>query len=232
MSRETKMREAKRILCDKLDLEVQKEAFTTQNYSEGVIPKSKEYIALLADEACVEACKHLYELGIQTINSGANLESTSMDEADAYVGINYNSLSEDNKKIADDLEQKGVISPIIRDPEQRGCFTVVLKTKFTGDMTVGEVSDKLLDFAKLFQPQDVLYGRVTKEEVKDQYFKDNGDGTYFYAIINGNISTSEVEQELDAMLQDSYYDGKKYYYESEDLLKMHMKYVKNNDKNI
>ena len=232
MSRETKMRETKRILCDQLDFEVQKEAFTSQYGSEGVIPKSKEYIALLADEACVEACKHLYELGIQTVNSSANLASTTMDEAEAYIGINYNSLSEDNKKIADDLEQRGKIPPIIRNPEQRGCFTVILKTAFTADMTVGEISDKLLEYAKLFQAQDVLYGRITKEEIKDQYFKDNGDGTTFFIIINGNIPTSDVEQEIDAMLQDSYYDGKKYYFESADLLRMHMNYVKNNDKNI
>ena len=223
MSRETKIRDSKRILSDELDWETVQKCFVRWG-SEGCIPKSKDYIPLIADEACVEACRWLYGLGIQTLASGANLVDCSSDNSTAYIAINYLTLSEENKKIADDLIQKGMIPDLNRNSENRSNY-VFFNIPFTGDMTVGEVSDKLLNFAQLFREQDVLYGRETKEGIRNRDFKDNGDGTTFWELSKSNIPSSEVETTIDELLSSYYQDGEGNYFETEELLQIHRKYV-------
>lgn len=227
MSRETKIKDTKRVICDFLDPKVQQEAFVFFN-SEGTIVRSREYIPLLADEACVKACEYLYDSGLRTLTSGANVDGMPNQKGFGFIGIDYQSMSDENKQIADDLERKGIIEPIIRNPEQRGAFYVNLKTPITSDMTVGEVEDILLDLAKQFNSQDILYGRETKESIREEYFEDKGDGTYFFLISLETIPADKVDQYIEEMLQDYYYDGEKYYFLTEELRDMHLK---NKEKN-
>ena len=223
MSRETKIKDTKRVICDFLDPKIQQEAFVSFS-SEGTIVRSREYIPLLADEACVKACEYLYDSGLRTLTSGANLDGSPNQKGYGFIGIDYQSMSDENKQIADDLEKRGLISEIIKDPERRGAFYVMLRTPITNEMTVGEVEDKLLDLAKLFKPQDILYGRVTKESVKEEYFKDKGDGTFLFLISFETIPESKVDQCIEELLQDHYYDGNKYYFLTEELKEMHLKF--------
>ena len=95
-------------------------------------------------------------------------------------------------------------------------------------MTVGEVEDKLLDLAKQFNSQDILYGRETKESIREEYFEDKGDGTYLFLISLETIPADKVDQYIEEMLQDYYYDGEKYYFLTEELRDMHLK---NKEKN-
>ncbi len=227
MSRETKIKDTKRVICDFLDPKVQQEAFVSFS-SEGTIVRSREYIPLLADEACVKACEYLYDSGLRTLTSGANLDGSPNQEGYGFIGIDYLSMSDENKQIADDLERKGLIEPIIRNPKQRGAFYVNLKTPITSDMTVGEVEDILLDLAKQFNSQDILYGRETKESIREEYFEDKGDGTYLFLISLETIPADKVDQYIEEILQDYYYDGEKYYFLTEELRDMHLK---NKEKN-
>lgn len=227
MSKDTKIKDTIRVVVDYLDNDLKEQYFAKGcAKSEGAIPKSREYISFFADEACVEPCKFLYDLGLQTVNSGANVCGRENVSDDGFIGVNYLSMSSENKAIADELEQKGLIETIEKDPNQRGAFEVYLRVPLTSDSTVGEVEEQLMRFATLFQPQDVLYGRKSFEDM----FKDNGDGTYYSVLIGGNIDENEVTELLNEETEDLFYDGNKYYYVTEELLNIHLSYIDKNEK--
>ena len=192
-------------------------------------PYQREYISLFADEACVEPCQLLYDMGLKTVNSGANVDGKENVKDWGFIGIDYISMSDENKLIADELEKKGLIKPINRNSEERGAFIVYLKVPLDSETTVGEVERKLIELASLFQTQDVLYGRKTIEEIQSDY-KDNGDGTYYCKFLHGNVTHEEMKQFIEEDLQQLFYDGEKYYYITEDLLNIHMNYINENKK--
>ena len=229
MSKETKIKDTKRVIVDDLHGTDMSKYFAFLQ-SEGAIPISREYIPLFADEACVEPCQLLYDMGLKTVNSGANVDGKENVKDWGFIGIDYISMSDENKLIADELEKKGLIEPINRNSEERGAFIVYLKVPLDSETTVGEVERNLLHLAGLFQAQDVLYGRKTMEEIQSDY-KDNSDGTYYCKFLHGNVTYEEMKQFIEEDLQQLFYDGEKYYYITEDLLNIHINYINNNKKN-
>lgn len=226
MSKETLIKNTKRIVVDFMDINEALKYFVNVE-SEGAIPKKRDYIPLLADEACVSSCEHLYDLGIRTVASGANVDGKEDVCDNGFVAIDYTSLSDENKSIANDLERKGIIDPIERNPNQRGCFRVNIKTPLTSDSTVGEVEERLLNVSNMFLPQDVLYGRFTMEDLKSEFIY-NPDGTIFWRTCLCYISKEEAQELIDERLDKLFYDGEKYYYVTEDLLNIHLNYLKRN----
>jgi hypothetical protein len=225
MTKDTKIKDTVRILADQWSNEIKEKYFAVAD-SEGAIPRSRDYISFFADEACVEACKLLYDLGLQTVNSGANVDGRENVKDVGFIGINYNSMCDENKKIADQLELEGIVDEIKRNPEQRGCFVVTFNVPLTSDSTVGEIEEKFIKFASLFKPQDVLYGRKTFEDM----YRDNGDGTYYSFLIQGNVDEDEMHSLLEEEVEPLFYDGEKYYYYNEELLNIHLAFLNENKK--
>ena len=226
MSKETKIKDTKRVLVSDLFGTDMKKLFVHLD-TEWAIPISREYIPLLADEACVKPCMLLYDMGIRTVNSGANVAFGDTASNCGFIGIDYNSLSDENKIIADTLIERGIIGPIY---QRKG--TIFLETPLTGESTVGEVEQKLMELASLFQPQDVLYGRKTIEDIQNE-FVDNGNGTYYWKRVSANFTHEEMKilmEEDMKELQNWFYDGEKYYYITEELLNIHMNYINKNKK--
>ena len=104
MSRETRIKDVKRVLSDRVE---DPEKYFVRISTEACIPRNRDAILMYADEPCVEACQRLYDLNIETVNSGANLVEVEHfgDNDKAFIGINYNSLDEKNKIIADNQKQ-------------------------------------------------------------------------------------------------------------------------------
>ena len=232
MAKDTKIKDTPRVLLS-TSKEDELGKYFFEYGTEEAIPKSREYIPLCVDEACVEPCKLLYDMGLRTVASGANVDGKDNCQDKGYIAIDYKSLSDENKLIAKKLEENGLISHIDRDPNHSGSFRVTIETPLTSETTVGEVEEKLMAIARLFQPQDVLYGRKSEEDIRNDY-KDNGDGTYYSDFLRSNITAKEMEEFIEGELQelhDNYfYDGEKYYYLSEELLNIHMEY--NKSKNL
>lgn len=222
MSRDTLIKDTKRVLSGS-DYEKETNAFAFIN-TEGCIPLSRDYISLYADEACLESCQALYDLNIQTVNSGANTDNKDNIQADGFIGIIYDTLSEENQAIVNEMIKQG----IIESKKKYGDYTIFyLRVPLTSSSTVGEISDKLMYLVSQFRQQDVLYGRYTYEDIDLQY-KSLDNGMYLDWLTHSEITEEEKEEMINQYLEQLYYDGIKYYYITEDLLKKHISYLEEN----
>ena len=222
MSRDTLIKDTKPVLSG-LDYEKEKNAFAFRS-TEGCIPLSRDYISLYADEACLEPCQTLYDLNIQTVNSGANTNNMDNIQADGFIGIIYDTLNEENQAIVNEMLEQG----IIESKKKYGNSTIFyLRVPLTSRSTVGEISDKLMYLVSQFRQQDVLYGRYTYEDI-DLRYKPLDNGMYLDFLTHSEITEEEKEEMLNQYLEQLYYDGIKYYYITEDLLRKHISYLEEN----
>lgn len=109
---------------------------------------------------CLEACLKLYDLNIKTFSSGCN----KINYDNAHIQIDYQSLSEENKKIVEELIRNNLATKEFYNNMEY--VTIFTKTNLNDD--VHDVSNKLLEIVKLFAYQDVLYGFISLEEFKKQ----------------------------------------------------------------
>lgn len=228
MSRDTKIKDIK-IIRSGLDNVAEEQNHFVKVGTECCIPKDRDAISLYADEPCVEACQLLYDLNIQTYTSGGHVDGKDNAEGIAYIGICYDSLSEQNKAIVNDLIEKGMIDGIF-DGKGRGYGLIFsLSVPINSDSLVGDVSDKLVQLASLFQQQDVLYGRRTIDEIKSSIFTKLDDGNYRNNWTFEVVSEEKMQQSLPEWIEyeceNMYTSDEITYFVSEDLLNKHLSYI-------
>ena len=230
MSRDTKIKdiEIKRTAYNPELSEKEIEGLAKIN-TEGCIPKTRDYIRLYADEPCLEACQKLYDLNIETYTSGGHVDGKENETAIAFIGVIYDSLSEENKGIVSSLVERGIIPPITDRGEEKA---LSIQVPIHSDDLVGDVSDKLLAIASEFQQQDVLYGRYTYEQLRNIYFRKLDTGLYEDGITLEEIPEEEIDDRLKGYQEVGYIpcfseDGDLFFI-TEDLLNKHSEFIKNN----
>ncbi len=125
--------------------------------------ESKADLAKIVEEPCLAVCEDLYDKNILTYWSSANKDAPDK----AYVLIRYESLDDNNKKIADDLLARGVLKDNYQmesgnSAEEYG-NALYLGIDTNLDMPVQEISDKLCQIASEFAPQDIKYNVYTPQ---------------------------------------------------------------------
>jgi len=115
----------------------------------------KDDLPKIVEEPCLKACQQLFEKNIQTVDSGCNGENCANR---AYITINYDTLSEKNKEIADTLAKNSVISFI---PKDENCIRnyynkIEIEIPTTPEETVGLVENKLLAITQHFEQQQKI----------------------------------------------------------------------------
>ncbi len=229
MSRDTKIKDTKRVLTG-FDYEKESQLFCSFQ-TEGCIPMSRESIKYYADEACLEACELLYDFNIQTLYSGGNVDGKEDFDSEAFIGISYDTLSEENKNIVKQLIESGIIEGI-RDNSGRGeGNTVTISVPINSNDLVGTVSDKLMIIALQFVPQDVLYGRTTIEKIRSLY-PQKANGNFYDCFTRGELTLQELEERLQEETSKYYPDNDGNLFLTKDLLNKHLAYQKGNNKYI
>lgn len=108
----------------------------------GLIITKREQIKEIVEAPLVSACEVFWDKNIKTYESSAN--SQDIQRGNCYIRIDFDSLSEENKKIA---EQYG-------EPyNDVGVQVLELVIPVTSSETVKEVSDKAVDLANTFHKQ-------------------------------------------------------------------------------
>lgn len=152
------------------------------NFGRNTLIKSREQINEIVEEPLLLACQILYDKNIKTVDSTANAKNLREGIGCAGIAIEYDSFSEENRKIAEAL---GLI-PQAYDDFQVIEITVPMST----ESSVEKISSAAQEIARKFVVQapnwlprykiDELkngYGIAETEEVPLQDFIDEG---YFY----------------------------------------------------
>ncbi|MCI9177126.1 MAG: hypothetical protein HFJ28_00695 [Clostridia bacterium] len=197
--------------------------------TEYVIVKNREDLRKIIEEPCLLACLALYDKNIQTVNSSANKREIG---GQAYIGINYDSLDENNKKILDKLILDGVIEPLnlSDNPNKRGGRDVMIKVPIFENDTVGKVSDRFMQIVSNFQQQDVLYGMYDEASLLESVV--NIYGELLHPDENGNVDFEEVLNIITIAYGYVYDEELHTFWATQDLCDKHRKYQKEKESKI
>ena len=160
--------------------------------TQGIIT-TREKLEDFIEEECLEACLILYDKNIRTIASNSNNNyAMQRPERGYFIMIDYDSLDENNKRIAEELRKNKIIDIKKRWNECGGFKNVIM---ISGGCKRGKNNDpRLVDFnmegfkkkceivAEAFSQQDVLFGHYTPEEVLEQIIIIKGIKTLEEAI--------------------------------------------------
>lgn len=126
--------------------------------------KTKEDLKEIVEEPCLKACQQLFEKNIETIDSGCNGENCS---DCAYIIINYDTLDEKNKRIADNMVQKGTVEFLPKsDICVRNYFNqIFIKVPTSPEELVSRVEAKLQNVIQDFVPQRRIIKRIDPKEI-------------------------------------------------------------------
>lgn len=120
--------------------------------------KSKEDLKSIVEEPCLKVCELLFDRNIETVDSGCNGENSSHR---AYVTINYDTLSNENKLIADNLVKQGKLSFYPKGDSLRNYFNQVeIDIPTTPNDFVVNVENKLLLLAENFKQQEKIEQKI------------------------------------------------------------------------
>lgn len=140
---------------------------------------SKADLTKIVEKPCLAVCEQLYDKNILTYWSSANKESPHK----AEVIIRYESLDEKNKKIANDLSARGIISIgsylDSRNTSEEYGPAVILRIETNPNMTVNEISEQLCNIAMHFVPQDIKYNVYTPDYLSQYALSYNKPKTIF-----------------------------------------------------
>ncbi len=121
-------------------------------------------IKKLVEEPMVPACETLYDLNICTWRSSANFND--LKQGHGVISIDFPSLSEPNKTIAQRLVEEGKAE--LDDPEDSQLVNLIIPLK--GTSTVDEVSADVLELAKEFRKQKMTWAiRYSLEQMRDRF---------------------------------------------------------------
>lgn len=153
-----------------------------------------EFFDSKVEPPLVDAVKKLYELNVPTNSSGAN--RSDIKRGFAWIEIDYAKLSDENKKVADELEKEGLgkryeqWGNLWGEPDKM-MDSFNLKISINEKTTVGDVKEKSLGLANRFVEQPpvgitvkqawIICGKPDPKLLTKQYFRNKG---YFYNEIN------------------------------------------------
>jgi len=128
--------------------------------SRGINIIKREQIKDIVEKPLVEACEVFWDKNIKTYESSAN--SKDIKDGYGYIAIDFDSLSEENKKIA---KQYGEVH------HDMNVNILRIKIPVTELATIDEISNKAVGIANEFQEQKAtwIHGTTLKEQLDYNY---------------------------------------------------------------
>ncbi len=179
---------------------------------------TRETLQDFIEVPCLDACRYLYDLNIQTTMSSANKKDVV---GYGYIHIALDSLSTENQQIVLRMLEQDNNEDRFSLGTEHGSVPkrfISIKTPINEETTVGDVRKDFMQVLSSLKIQDVLYGRYSRDEVI-QYIK----SCYGQDI--------EIDEELIKDIGFCYCSDEDIYFENEELLNKHLKY-KNRESNL
>ncbi len=118
----------------------------------GFVALTKENLTKLVEAPLLEACEELYDKNIQTIMSSANQKDIEYG-GNAYIDIDFDSLSEENKLIATQLGELFEMHGF----KPKKC--IKLKFPVNENTTVGEIRKIAHEAVSKFKKQEMTWAK-------------------------------------------------------------------------
>ena len=178
--------------------------------------KTEEDISKKIPLPCLEACLILNEKNIQLLASGIDLAANK-----AYIAACYLTLSPINREIVNNMADLGLVS---FDSDE--CKTIFnLEVSNVKNKTEKVISTIFVNLAQFFDDQDVLYGRLNKEQLEADYL------SYTQKLGFSDDSLTVPETVKKDYLKHKIYDEiSGDYFVSETLFNKHKKFISNHIK--
>lgn len=122
----------------------------------------RDMIERFVELPCLAACQALYDKNIQTASSSGNLE-VAKHNYPAEIVLVYDSLSDENKAIAEKLRAQGLLEGQ-KGLSGRADDDCALISPMHEGITVEEVSSVFMKAVDSFAMQDLKYGFRTRQE--------------------------------------------------------------------
>lgn len=117
----------------------------------------RRQLELLVELPLLPACELLYDLNVSTIISSANCNQNADDDL-PFITLNYDALSEENKRIAD-TQCKIIFSG--------GMVLASIVIEMPSDRSVLKIAQAALKVAEQFQHQSLSWAGLTREQIKE-----------------------------------------------------------------
>ena len=212
-------------------------SFFFEDGTRDTIIKDRKVLDLIIDPPCLEACKYLFDCNILTQNSSANQNDLST--GIGYITIDYKSLDDHNKKVYEDLLNRGIVTQYVE--ERFHGLDVVNRQHFTIEVPLNENTDSeefsnlMLEIAKNFSPQEILYGFYTQEEMEkiaenslNSYYEGGTFEDYLIAKYGSSMTYSDLTREYAKAFGFYHDEGNNRYWISEELYKKSINNSKDN----
>lgn len=213
-------------------------SFFFEDGTRDTIIKDRKVLDLIIDKPCIAACKYLYDCNILTQNSSANQNDIS--SGYGYITIDYKSLDEHNKKVYESLIERGLATPYSnqyyatsQDVIAKQTFNILVPLNENTDSE--EFSNLMLEIAKNFSPQEILYGFYTQEEMEiiaenslNSYYEGGTFEDYLTAKYGSSMTYSDLAREYAKAFGFYHDEGNNRYWISEELYKKSINKSKDN----
>ena len=123
---------------------------------------SIEDVIFYSEPACIKSCIELFNKNIVTTMNDTEgvIEDGIVKNGKCFITCDYKSLSEENKKVLDELIKNGMARRFM----DGSIDSVSINVSCNGEETVKEISDKLQAIVSKLKAQDFLYGKQTLED--------------------------------------------------------------------
>jgi hypothetical protein len=134
----------------------------------GELIKTRDQIRDYVEPPLTAACQYLWDMNVQTLASSANSKDVGYE---AYVIIDFNSLSENNrtvgKEVGDYLENND------------GKPAIKINVPVSAQTTAAEIKEKFLDVAEMFKKQKAVWiPSYSIQDLRKIYALDPNDERY------------------------------------------------------
>lgn len=142
----------------------------------GLIPKNRDEFENIVEKPCLPACLFLYDRNIRTIESSCNNVNNSY----AFITIDYNSLSEENRQVLKQLVEEGII-------------------QFNLEEQIREIRERAIDHIKMeYECDGINFEEYTLEDLVELSNINRGMDPYFL------IKLKITENSTVGMIQDKF----------------------------
>lgn len=125
----------------------------------GIEAVTRENLSELVEAPLLEACEELYDKNIRTVMSSANEKNVAGGEGEAYIAIDFDSLSEENKQIALKFGE----TYIMHGSKSAPCVNLVFPVH--SNTTVGDIRRMAHKVVAQFHKQKMTWGGTTLDEL-------------------------------------------------------------------